>query len=1215
MGVRGLAKRIKETDGIQASSLQKKEVHVDFLAMFFGLVRDSCFRDLSNTIAKEYRSTNIVTTTTEDPTEIPYTQHTAKGGKRQATEEYPQRKKPRASVTGDAPTPQSCKMHGAAQRISRILAKYMDKESTVLHIDGQPSIQKSGERRERNKVLNKKIDSLEKEVNGLGKKRLGSLFSRIKQAYRVPPKSVDELGSRLEDLGWQVCHCPYQADSHIASIVKDSPEKDDIAIVTTDSDLLVYQGITSVTMPVGKSRELMTFDKAAVLEHLDLQSDFELLLVAILSTNDYSKALPWYGIERNAEAVRALRPFINSLNAEDSPDVLVQSVIKEYLKAVRGGSQKSVQDYEFAIDAFALIDEQLDASHPSSSDNHERITALLRKLEDIKVQRRKHGHAGQPQSLSAKNKKKYEKWRRSSPNLDRNPRFNAHLLKDVTKASPVDETEIRKMAIEKPRARKLKELHDTITTNAEQNQECIEQPTELPPTMDVDIPEDEDEEPQQFEKQQQPKKNQHQKEQHTKAKKTLEKSKKQQAAGANKKPEKGTIRRATSMSQDEARAVAERINSAVHTMSMARIMVFKGIELLVYKHLSDKSHSSNMAMDLDEQESTSKDPPIISIEDTSMKESDLPMNPLDLLLDRKHGRTLVRNLSALVMNGKIDRGRTSNDPCGKQARELAKSTYEDLSQVVPGVLPLTPESYKDMHLAVPNADICVNMHTAIRSHFRRLPELITAKMSKLRWPQGTIPNISEKDSMDETSDMNLDDKLDVDDEEETTSAPEDDAKLSFEAGYIAKWWNQYMRLPPEVRPVFVPSAGFKDTFQDLSESALLGILWGDKKAGSSHPTKAIMERHIFSYEDADNAIKKNYGSILFKLFVGLKDEIRKDNKKQQTSYGKRCHTMETLSSKVPEFDGQSLQQYLADHFAYLKAWKAAKASGSTTSLSHPKLPSSNDGTLRYALSNRIRTDGMQLHITAFDTRRQWSGKKAPYMPSLEKRLPDRQTIIGDVGPIEDIVVVGVDPGEKVSATFCMLDPKSPAQVSNLMVKRNALYGPVLGYRNRMDDIKRCKPGGSELPSIKEIEGSLGDSSFTSLDHHISTLENFAGAFRILTEFYSSKTAKKFQWEKSKSLQAEKDLAFNGAMRMVPKGGDGKRRPALFIYGDGQFNTKTKLTTLHTTFKNYFFMKVTISYPSTVKFILGTVDRSRSLLKDFVARHRHWVSSSHTLTSI
>jgi hypothetical protein len=289
----------------------------------------------------------------------------------------------------------------------------MDKESTVLHIDGQPSIQKSGERRERTKVLNKKIESLEKEVTELGKKRLGSLFSRIKQAYRVPPKSIDELGSRLEDLGWTICHCPFQADTHIASLVKDSLEKDNIAIVTTDSDLMIYEGVTSVTMPVGKSRELMTFDKAAVLEHLDLQSDFELLLVAILSTNDYSKSLPWYGVQRNADAVRALRPFINSLNAKDSPDIRVRSVIKEYLKTAKGGSKKSVEDYEFAIDAFVLLDEQLDLNHPSSSENHEKITALIRKLEEIKVQRRKHDHAGQPQSLSAKNKKKYEKWRRA----------------------------------------------------------------------------------------------------------------------------------------------------------------------------------------------------------------------------------------------------------------------------------------------------------------------------------------------------------------------------------------------------------------------------------------------------------------------------------------------------------------------------------------------------------------------------------------------------------------------------------------------------------------------------------------------------------------------------------------------------------------------------------------------------------------------------------
>jgi 5'-3' exonuclease len=291
----------------------------------------------------------------------------------------------------------------------------MGKASTVLHIDGSPSIQKSRERRERREVVEKKIDALEKEVGEVGKKRLASLFSRTKQAYRVPPETIDEIASRLTDLGWQICHCPYQADSHIASLVKDAPEKDKIAIVTTDSDLLVYEGVTTVTMPVGKSRELTTFDKSAVLARLGLESDFELLLVAILTTNDYSKGLPWYGIVRNADAVKVLRPFINCISADAPPDVRVRTAIEEYLKTARRGGNKSVQDYNFAIDAFVSLDEQLDGDQHPASAMHERITALLRKLEKIKVQRRTHDRNGQRQrqSLPSKKKKKYEKWLRA----------------------------------------------------------------------------------------------------------------------------------------------------------------------------------------------------------------------------------------------------------------------------------------------------------------------------------------------------------------------------------------------------------------------------------------------------------------------------------------------------------------------------------------------------------------------------------------------------------------------------------------------------------------------------------------------------------------------------------------------------------------------------------------------------------------------------------
>jgi hypothetical protein len=468
-------------------------------------------------------------------------------------------------------------------------------------------------------------------------------------------------------------------------------------------------------------------------------------------------------------------------------------------------------------------------------------------------------------------------------------------------------------------------------------------------------------------------------------------------------------------------------------------------------------------------------------------------------------------------------------------------------------------------------------------------------MSKLRWPQETIPKIDDQDdSKDETDDMGLDEKFDID-HEEATGIPEDDAKLSFEPGFIEKWWGHYMKLPPEVRPVFVSNAGYRDTFQAMSESTLLGILWGDGNSDDSHPTKSIMERHVFSFDDAAEAAKKNYGHIMFNLFVGKRDDIRKDSTKHQTSFGKRTNTMETLSSKAPDLDGQSLKQYLTERFAFVKAWKAANASGSTISLSPPKFPSCDIPSMRYALSNRLSTDGFQVHILGYDTRKPWDGnKQSHYMPSLEKRLPDRRTILDDIGAVEDIVVVGVDPGEKVSATFCMLDPKAPTQVSNLSIKRTSLYSPTLAYRNRLDDIKCRKPatdenddvgsiywtnptttcGTIELPSIKEVEQSLGDSSFTSLEHHHSNLEHFARAFKVLTGFYSARTAKKLQWEKSKSMRAEKDLAVNGAIQMIPKV-DGKQRPVLFVYGDGRFNTKTKLTTMHETFKYFFVMKVTI----------------------------------------
>jgi hypothetical protein len=63
MGVRGLAKILKETGGTLAYGLKSKHAHVDFLSMFFPLVQAQTFCVTSSTIAKEVRALACTETT------------------------------------------------------------------------------------------------------------------------------------------------------------------------------------------------------------------------------------------------------------------------------------------------------------------------------------------------------------------------------------------------------------------------------------------------------------------------------------------------------------------------------------------------------------------------------------------------------------------------------------------------------------------------------------------------------------------------------------------------------------------------------------------------------------------------------------------------------------------------------------------------------------------------------------------------------------------------------------------------------------------------------------------------------------------------------------------------------------------------------------------------------------------------------------------------
>jgi hypothetical protein len=174
----------------------------------------------------------------------------------------------------------------------------------------------------------------------------------------------------------------------------------------------------------------------------------------------------------------------------------------------------------------------------------------------------------------------------------------------------------------------------------------------------------------------------------------------------------GCLRRATNLSSDEVSAVVDRIDKACHLLSVARRLTFQAVEYLVYKTLDEEP---------EEVES--------GVAETGVTKKETKMDPLDLILDRSHGCTLIRNLLSIFLNGPSanQMGPKPKSVPAKQAQELAAETYGGLKNVLSN-LPTLNDAVSPMPLSIPKADLAVEIHTAIREHFGRLPVLVTKKV-------------------------------------------------------------------------------------------------------------------------------------------------------------------------------------------------------------------------------------------------------------------------------------------------------------------------------------------------------------------------------------------------------------------------------------------------------------------------------------------------------
>ncbi|KAF9370380.1 hypothetical protein CPB97_002780 [Podila verticillata] len=169
------------------------------------------------------------------------------------------------------------------------MSAFLMPTNTTLHWDGALLIEKSVEQVCQAKESEKHLDKAKKDIEARIKKWFSfstCTYTTLKSLYKVPSTIMNDIITGMESLGWNICRCPFQADTCLAQQVS---SQDDIAIVLGDSDPFVYEQVMELMMPVWRNRKKVykTFSKVNFLKDSGLPLACHLVLAVILSPNDY----------------------------------------------------------------------------------------------------------------------------------------------------------------------------------------------------------------------------------------------------------------------------------------------------------------------------------------------------------------------------------------------------------------------------------------------------------------------------------------------------------------------------------------------------------------------------------------------------------------------------------------------------------------------------------------------------------------------------------------------------------------------------------------------------------------------------------------------------------------------------------------------------------------------------------------------------------------
>ncbi|KAG0197982.1 hypothetical protein BGX28_008544, partial [Mortierella sp. GBA30] len=368
------------------------------------------------------------------------------------------------------------------------------------------------------------------------------------------------------------------------------------------------------------------------------------------------------------------------------------------------------------------------------------------------------------------------------------------------------------------------------------------------------------------------------------------------------------------------------------------------------------------------------------------------------------------------------------------------------------------------------------------------------------------------------------------------------------ADLVFKFWTMNAALPECDRIAFSPQGKLTDTFMLFSETALVDLLWtalpgrpGPNDAKRFSKVRKAAEK-ICTRSQAQG-LAKDYGALIDALFFGIQ------GKTSQSSYFKKRISQSTLmqgswpstGSQAVEKSSQSsssaalvvsgsstpasssaavmpnlsakdsLKVYKANIIDFRKRRSEARQKEQPFNEQEPDLPASPSLQQFYVPTGMIRTNGLEFQVLAYDVRKSCPPPARFHMPETTVGIKNIEEEFATAADIQ--AVFGAYPAPPtVTAAGCglNLNPAWPNMVSNLTIKRAALYDPVLRACYAMNLVKQnpppvprghwCPPAAAMMQSsqsVNDIQNEMvgfGDGSSQAIVRHIQAWDN---AFRKL----------------------------------------------------------------------------------------------------------------------